>query len=136
MREAAAQSFELAEVLQQYKNAASKEEQLALRDKLLKAWADTDPQRIEDFKSTMKTMIQGGERKGIGLTPSQVKHMGEMVVMGFWDLIGQPDPKRQKQAELNRRIAILDAFTGTRSPNLYYFNEAQAKGIFDTVNDT
>ena len=96
LREAAAQSSELAEVLQQYKNAASKEELLALRDKLLKAWADTDPQRIEDFKSTMKTMIQGGERKCIGLTPSQVKHMGEMVVMGFWVLIGQPDPERQK----------------------------------------
>ena len=136
LREAAAQSSELAKVLQQYKNAASKEEQLALRDKLLKAWADTDPQRIEDFKSTMKTMIQGGERKGIGLTPSQVKHMNEIVVMGFWDLIGQPDPERQKQAELKRRIAILNAFTGPCSPNLYYFNEAQAKGIFDTVNDT
>ena len=33
LREAAAQSPELAEVLQQYKNAATKEEQLALRDK-------------------------------------------------------------------------------------------------------
>ena len=139
LREAAAQSPELAEVLQQYKNAATKEEQLALRHKLLKAWADTDPQRVEDFKSainTMHSMTQGGGRKGIGLTPSQVKHMNEIVVMGFWDLIGQPDPERQKQAELNRRITILDAFTGTRSPNLYYFNEAQAKGIFDTVNNT
>ena len=124
LREAAAQSSELAEVLQQYKNAATKEEQLALRHKLLKAWADTDPQRIEDFKSTMKTMIQNEERKGIGLTPSQVKHMGEMVVMNFWVLIGQPDPERQKQAKLKRRTAILDAFTGPRSPNLYYFNEA------------
>jgi|GEM_PF-6524750 len=84
----------------------------------------------------MKTMIQGGERKGIGLTPSQVKHMGEMVVMGFWVLIGQPDPERQKQAELKRRIAILNAFTGPCSPNLYYFHEAQAKDIFDTVNNT
>ena len=69
-------------------------------------------------------MMQSEGRQGIGLTPSQVKHMGEMVVMGFWDLIGQPDPKRQKRAELKRRIAILNAFTGTRSPNLYYFNEA------------
>ena len=136
MREAAAQSSELAEVLQQYKNAASKEEQLALRHKLLKAWADTDPQRFEDFKSTMKTMIQSEERKGIGLTPSQVEHMNEIMVMGFWKVLGQPDPAGQKQAELNRRIAILNAFTGPCSPNLYYFNEAQAKGIFDTVNDT
>lgn len=81
-------------------------------------------------------MTQNEGRKGIGPTPSQVKHMNEIVVMGFWDLIGQPDPERQKQVELKRRIAILDAFTGPCSPNLYYFNEAQAKGIFDTVNNT
>ena len=136
LREAAAQSSELAEVLQQYKNAASKEEQLALRHKLLKAWADTDPQRFEDFKSTMKTMIQSEERKGIGLTPSQVEHMNEIMVMGFWKVLGQPDPAGQKQAELNRRIAILDAFTGTRSPNLYYFSKKEAQHIVDTVNDT
>jgi hypothetical protein len=84
----------------------------------------------------MKTMIQSEERKGIGLTPSQVEHMNEIMVMGFWKVLGQPDPAGQKQAELNRRIAILNAFTGPCSPNLYYFNEAQAKGIFDTVNDT
>ena len=136
LREAAAQSSELAEVLQQYKNAATKEEQLALRHKLLKAWADTDPQRFEDFKSTMKTMIQSEERKGIGLTPSQVEHMNEIMVMGFWKVLGQPDPAGQKQAELNRRIAILDAFTGTRSPNLYYFSKEEAQHIVDTVNDT
>ena len=136
LREAAAQSSELADVLQQYKNAATKEEQLALRHKLLKAWADTDPQRFEDFKSTMKTMIQSEERKGIGLTPSQVEHMNEIMVMGFWKVLGQPDPAGQKQAELNRRIAILDAFTGTRSPNLYYFSKEEAQHIVDTVNDT
>ena len=136
LREAAAQSSELAEVLQQYKNAATKEEQLALRHKLLKAWADTDPQRFEDFKSTMKTMIQSEERKGIGLTPSQVEHMNEIMVMGFWKVLGQPDPAGQKQAELNRRIAILDVFTGTRSPNLYYFSKEEAQHIVDTVNDT
>ena len=135
LREAAAQSSELAEVLQQYKNAATKEEQLALRHKLLKAWADTDPQRIKDFFASA-LMMQSEGRQGIGLTPSQVKHMGEIVVIGFWDLIGQPDPERQKQAELNRRIAILDAFTGTRSPNLYYFSKEEAQHIVDTVNDT
>ena len=124
LREAAARSSELAEVLQQYKNAATKEEQLALRDKLLKAWADTDPQRVEDFfASALMTQSEG--RKAIGLTPSQVKHMGEITVMDFGDFIGPPpDLGRQKRAELKRRIAILNAFTGTRSPNLYYFNEA------------
>ena len=89
LREAAARSSELAEVLQQYKNAATKEEQLALRDKLLKAWADTDPQRVEDFfASALMTQSEG--RKAIGLTPSQVKHMGEITVMDFGDFIGPP----------------------------------------------
>ncbi|WP_298644134.1 calcium-binding protein, partial [uncultured Cardiobacterium sp.] len=139
LREAVVQSSELAEVLQQYKNAATKEEQLALRDKLLQAWANTDPRRIEDFKSaisTLNTITQGGGRKGVGLTPSQIKHMGEIAVMGFWKTLGEPDPAGQKQAELNRKIAILDAFTGTRSPHLYYFSKKEAQHIVDTVNDT
>ena len=108
LREAAAQSSELAEALQQYKNAATKEEQIALRHKLLKAWADTDPQRVEDFKSainTMHSMTQGGGRKGIGLTPSQVKRMGEITVMNFGNFIGQPDPERQKRAEPQNRYS-------------------------------
>ena len=102
LREAAAQSSELAEVLQQYKNAASKEEQFALRHKLLKAWADTDPQRIKDFFASA-LMMQSEGRQGIGLTPSQVKRMGEITVMNFGNFIGQPDPERQKRAEPQNR---------------------------------
>ncbi|MFC0035610.1 calcium-binding protein [Cardiobacterium valvarum] len=138
LREAAAQSSELAEVLQQYKNAATKEEQLALRHKLLKAWADTDKRRDPNIKISADFTSAGQQdrRRGIGLTPSQIEHMNEIMMMDFWELIGQPDPTGQKQAELNRRIAILDAFTGTRSPNLYYFSKKEAQHIVDTVNDT
>ena len=104
LREAAVQSSELAEVLQQYKNAATKEEQLALRHKLLKAWADTDPQRVKDFfASALMTQSEG--RKAIGLTPSQVKRMGEITVMNFGNFIGQPDPERQKRAEPQNRYS-------------------------------
>ena len=136
LREAAVQSSELADVLQQYKNAATKEEQLTLRDKLLQAWANTDPQHSgKDFTmSTFTTISESGG--GARLTPSQYKHMQSISSMDFWDLIGSPDPDKRKQAELNRRIAILDAFTGTKSQNLYYADEKQAQHIVDTVNDT
>ena len=136
LREAAVQSSELADVLQQYKNAATKEEQLALRDKLLQTWANTDPQHSgKDFTmSTFTTISESGG--GARLTPSQYKHMQSISSINFWDLIGSPDPDKRKQAELNRRIAILDAFTGTKSQNLYYADEKQAQHIVDTVNDT
>ena len=42
LREAAVQSPDVAAVLQAYANAETKEEQLALRDQLLRAWAGTD----------------------------------------------------------------------------------------------
>ena len=42
LREAAAQSPDVAAALQAYANAQTKEEQLALRDQLLRAWAGTD----------------------------------------------------------------------------------------------
>ena len=136
LREAAAQSSELAEVLRQYKNAETKEKQLALRDKLLQAWSNTDPQHSgKDFTmGTFTTISDAGG--GARLTPSQYRHMQSISSIEFWDLIGSPDPNKRKQAELNRRIAILDAFTGTKSQNLYYADEKQAQHIVDTVNDT
>ena len=138
LREAAAQSSELAEVLQQYKNAATKEEQLALRDKLLQAWANTDKSRDSIIKISADFTIrtQQDRRRGIGLTPSQIRHMQSIMSRNIWELIGESDPDGKRQAELYRRIGVLDSFTGTRSSRLYYFNEAQAKHIIDTANGT
>ena len=135
LREAAAQSSELAEVLQQYKNAATKEEQLALRDKVLLAWADTDPQRTTFEQTSFATMERTVDRTGIPLMPDQIERMQAVIEMGFWNAIGQPDPTGQKQAELNRKIAILDAFTGTRTPRLYYTSESEARHIYKTITE-
>ena len=135
LREAAAQSPELAEVLQQYKNAATKEEQLALRDKVLLAWADTDPQRTTFEQTSFATMERTVDRTGIPLMPDQIERMQAVIEMGFWNAIGQPDPTGQKQAELNRKIAILDAFTGTRTPRLYYTSESEARHIYKTITE-
>ena len=138
LREAAVQSSELADVLQQYKNAATKEEQLTLRDKLLQAWANTDKSRDSIIKISADFAIhtQQDRRRGIGLTPSQIRHMQSIMSRNIWELIGESDPDGKRQAELYRRIGVLDSFTGTRSSRLYYFNEAQAKHIIDTVNGT
>ena len=138
LREAAAQSSELADALQQYKNAETKEEQLALRDKLLQAWANTDKSRDSIIKISADFAIhtQQDRRRGIGLTPSQIRHMQSIMSRNIWELIGESDPDGKRQAELYRRIGVLDSFTGTRSSRLYYFNEAQAKHIIDTVNGT
>lgn len=138
LREAAAQSSELADALQQYKNAETKEGQLALRDKLLQAWANTDKSRDSIIKISADFVIhtQQDRRRGIGLTPSQIRHMQSIMSRNIWELIGESDPDGKRQAELYRRIGVLDSFTGTRSSRLYYFNEAQAKHIIDTVNGT
>ena len=113
-----------------------------MRDKLLKAWADTDPQRTKsdlksEFSASMTRTSDGVDKnKGIGLSPGQIAYLKTIENTDFWELIGQPDPEKQKQAEQNRRIAILDAFTGTRSQKLYYYDQSTARHIIDTVNQT
>ena len=87
LREAAAQSSELADALQQYKNAETKEEQLALRDKLLQAWANTDKSRDSIIKISADFAIhtQQDRRRGIGLTPSQIRHMQSIMSRNIWN---------------------------------------------------
>ena len=137
LREAAVQSPDVAAVLQAYANAETKEEQLALRDQLLRAWAGTDKRfTTEGDIKVAKTMSNSGKNP-VRLTVDEAQKLG-MLKGGpdIWTLLGIEDPEKKKKAALREKIAILDAFTGTFSPNLYYGSKQQAQHIIDTVEKT
>jgi len=137
LREAAVQSPDVAAVLQAYANAQTKEEQLALRDQLLRAWAGTDKRfTTEGDIKVAKTMSNSGKNP-VRLTVDEAQKLG-MLKGGpdIWTLLGIEDPEKKKKAALREKIAILDAFTGTFSPNLYYGSKQQAQHIIDTVEKT
>ena len=66
LREAAAESPDVAAALQAYANAQTKEEQLALRDQLLRAWAGTDKRFTTEgvLKAASKDFVMASSGKG------------------------------------------------------------------------
>ena len=140
LREAAAQSPDVAAALQAYANAQTKEEQLALRDQLLRAWAGTDKRFTTEgvLKAASKNFVMASNGKGnaIPLTPSELNALGTIEGPDVWTLLGIEDPEKKKKAALREKIAILDAFTGTDSTHLYYGTKAQAQHTLDTIEKT
>ena len=142
LREAAAQSPDVAAALQAYANAQTKEEQLALRDQLLRAWAGTDKRFTTEgvLKAASKdfVMASNGKNKGnvIPLTPGEIYALGTIEGPSIWSLLGIEDPDKKKKAALHEKIGILDAFTGTDSTHLYYGTKAQAQHTIDTIEKT
>ncbi len=142
LREAAAQSPDVAAALQAYANAQTKEEQLALRDQLLRAWAGTDKRFTTEgvLKAASKdfVMASNGKNKGnaIPLTPGEIHALGTIEGPSIWSLLGIEDPDKKKKAALHEKIGILDAFTGTDSTHLYYGTKAQAQHTLDTIEKT
>jgi len=140
LREAAAQSPDVAAALQAYANAQTKEEQLALRDQLLRAWAGTDKRFTTEgvLAAATQKFAQASGNKGnaIPLTPGQLKELGTIQGPSIWSLLGIEDPDKKKKAALHEKIGILDAFTGTDSTHLYYGTKAQAQHTIDTIEKT
>ena len=140
LREAAAQSPDVAAALQAYANAQTKEEQLALRDQLLRAWAGTDKrfttEGVLEAASKNFVMASSGKGNAIPLTPGELQALGTIEGPDVWTLLGIEDPEKKKKAALREKIAILDAFTGTDSTHLYYGTKAQAQHTLDTIEKT
>ena len=139
LREAAAQSPDVAAALQAYANAQTKEEQLALRDQLLRAWAGTDKRFTTEGvleAASAKTFTMTNKGNAIPLTPGELKALGTIEGPDVWTLLGIEDPEKKKKAALREKIAILDAFTGTDSTHLYYGTKAQAQHTLDTIEKT
>ena len=142
LREAAAQSPDVAAALQAYANAQTKEEQLALRDQLLRAWAGTDKRFTTEgvLKAASKDFVMAGNGKNRGnaipLTPGEIRALGTIEGPSIWSLLGIEDPDKKKKAALHEKIGILDAFTGTDSTHLYYGTKAQAQQTLDTIEKT
>ena len=139
LREAAAQSPDVAAALQAYANAQTKEEQLALRDQLLRAWAGTDKRFTTEgvLAAASQKTTMGGGKNSVHLRPGEAKDLG-LLVEGpdIWSLLGIEDPEKKKKAALREKIGILDAFTGTDSTHLYYGTKLQAQHIIDTIEKT
>ncbi|WP_418303045.1 calcium-binding protein [Neisseria meningitidis] len=130
LREAAALSGDLANMLKAYSAAETKEAQLALLDNLIHKWAETDSNWGKKSPMRLSTDWTQTANEGIALTPSQVAQLKKNALVSLSD-------KAKAAIDAARdRIAVLDAYTGQDSNTLYYMSEEDALNIVKVTNDT
>ncbi|MCK0914267.1 type I secretion C-terminal target domain-containing protein [Acinetobacter pittii] len=126
LREAAALSPELAETLKNYSNAETRSEQYDLLDQLILNWAKTDPEFKEANELQMVSWVKTAN-EGIALTPGQAS-TGTLAA----------PLSQESQTMLDKihyMLPILNAFSGSKSSQIYYDNEADIKNVFNTINN-
>ena len=127
LRDAAALSDKLAELLNTYSNTETRTGQLSLLDKLLLEWAKSDPQFDENAKYSLGTdwIRVSSNSGGSGFTPSQE---GGLKVV---------DPEWLKKFDTySNKLNILNAFTGESSKLFYAGTAKQRQELLDTIDDT
>nr|WP_257392445.1 calcium-binding protein [Neisseria meningitidis] len=130
LREAAALSGDLANMLKAYSAAETKEAQLALLDNLIHKWAETDSNWGKKPPMHLSTSWTQTANGGVALTPSQVTRLKQNALVSLSD-------KAKAAIDAARdRIAVLDAYTGQDSNTLYYMSEEDALNIVKVTNDT
>ena len=127
LRDAAALSDKLAELLNTYSNTETRAGQLSLLDNLLLEWAKSDPQFDENAKYSLGTdwIRVSSNSGGSGFTPSQE---GGLKVV---------DPEWLKKFDTySNKLNILNAFTGESSKLFYAGTAKQRQELLDTIDDT
>ena len=129
LREAAALSGDLANVLKAYSAADTKEAQLALLDSLIHEWAETDSEWGKKPPMQLSTGWTQTTNKGVALTSSRATQLKQ-------NALSLSDKAKAAVDAARDRIAVLDAYTGQDSSTLYYMSEEDVLNIVKVTNDT
>ncbi|WLF84392.1 calcium-binding protein [Moraxella sp. ZY210820] len=131
LHEAMQLSTELKEVVIQYAQASTKQAQLELLPSLLKAWAKTDPEYHEFQVPNLKksVVVDASDPDAIRINATGVRE----------EVIEDRSYIERIQAKYNtiaHKIGVLDSFLGTKTTNLYYYDEQHAQDTVDIINKT
>ncbi|MBF0804236.1 MULTISPECIES: calcium-binding protein [unclassified Neisseria] len=121
LREAAALSPKLAEVLAAYSKAETKAEQLALMDALVGEWAKTDPRYHSGAVFSSAWVKTANE--GRAVTPGEEREMRNNLYL----------PSPEESAKLKAyagKVAALDAFSGEYSGTVFISSSEDAGQFF------
>ncbi|WP_107688895.1 calcium-binding protein [Neisseria wadsworthii] len=125
LREAAALSPKLAEVLAAYSKAETKTDQQALLDTLVGEWAKTDPRYGGNIVFAAPYIKTASE--GVALTPAQEREMLSKVYIPSKEYLDMVDQTWHK-------IAALDAFLGEKSNIIYVSSDRDIAKFFQVAN--
>jgi Ca2+-binding RTX toxin-like protein len=131
LREAAALSENLAATLKAYSEADTKQEQLALLDKLILEWAKTDPKFNDNKQYWISNAWTQTQSDGIAITPSQKNRLNITTQNR------EPDKKLDRELDSYKdKLNILNAFTGETSNIFYTLTTEDQQKLIDTIDST
>ena len=125
LQEAAALSSDLTNTLKEYSSATTKEQQVALLDKLVSEWAKTDSQYRDLNKLLLSIADNRTTSSGTGVAGS-----------GNYGAFLLNLDMQQKLDKAKNIVSILDSFSGTKTEQIYYVNETHANQMFETIFST
>ncbi|OBX88296.1 calcium-binding protein [Moraxella nonliquefaciens] len=124
LSEAMTLSSELRNIVVNYLNAKSKEEQLSMMDGLLKAWAKTDPDYQDYEKPIFLSIRSSSSQKGaVGIAGSGGATIIDTMGMAEFD-------------KIKYKIGVIDSFMSTKTDNMFYANVKDFEKTTKIINDT
>lgn len=126
LQEAMALSDELKSVVTDYTNASGKQEQMALIDKLLKAWAMTDVGYQE---------YQGGILQSSLVSNAETRSVATAIIGSASS--SAIDPKEMVEFEtIKHKIGVINSFMGTKTNSIFYVNSKDFSKTISTINNS
>ena len=124
LSEAMTLSSELRNIVVNYLNAKSKDEQLSMMDGLLKAWAKTDPDYQDYEKPIFLSIRSSSSQKGaVGIAGSGGATIIDTMGMAEFD-------------KIKYKIGVIDSFMSTKTDNMFYANVKDFEKTTKIINDT
>ena len=127
LREAAALSAPLNEILQRYAIENNREAQLALLPELLHLWAQTDS-RYRDYTQSLQKAVESDDADAVSV------HMTPRELEAFRNAVADPTVM-QRFDENKHKIATLNSLYALNIDKLYYMTDKDIDYITDKISN-
>ena len=127
LRFASALNENLANLIETYSVATTKQEQINLLDSVISSWAKTNPNYGFNFTLLKATATNGGSARVIRMTPTQHR-----IYQSFTPSAGLLN----SFIAITDKISIINAFSGRVNQNLFYTSSNDIENIINQTNKT
>jgi len=127
LRFASALNENLANLIETYSVATTKQEQINLLDSVISSWAKTSIKFDDNFTLSKATETNGGSGRVVRLTPTKYNTYKNFVIT---------DEMQSKFDSIKDKLAIINSFTGKTNTEFFITSSADLENIINQTNKT
>lgn len=127
LRFASALNENLANLIDEYSVATTKQEQINLLDEIISSWAETNPNFSSDFTLSKATESGDGSGRTIRLTPTKYNAYKNFTIT---------DEMQSKFDSIKDKLAVINSFTGKTNTEFFITSSADLENIINQTNST